>query len=400
MTPREAEATVGAWIKQHTHAVFNALGERCVPKDERPDLTQEVFWTAYKLLLRDCCTIDSPRAWLVAIAARVAGHYHRAPGRRLHLTPVEDSPSGLANPEQNAERRELMDRLNLLEEVERGVLLDVHVEGLSWDEVARARGLTIPQAQYRYRVAVHQMEAACRDVAPTTSRSFMPAIGLAEFFKVLRTGKHGSEAMPEWIRASVEDCMPAPTPTNGLGASPVSIHIVAPAPSMGAAPVLGMLGGALAVGLLVGWLLRDPSAGAPVPAPQPLAAPIPMLVRNEPPATTPPIHFAALELASPGGPPSAVERASRAAPRREGGGLPPALRRRQRGPLALLEQALAAVHANDPWTALAAVEEHARRFPRGQGAEERPHLWALACAIPAATGALACAGNPPEPPPQ
>ena len=82
---------------------------------------------------------------------------------------------------------------------------------------------------------------------------------------------------------------------------------------MGVAPVLGMLGGALAVGLLMGCLLRDPLAGAPLPAPQPLAAPIPTLVRDEPPATTPPTHFAALELASPTAAPRGVERPAQAA---------------------------------------------------------------------------------------
>ncbi len=394
---------VHQWIDRHTRAVLTTLTCCGVPERDRPDLAQEVFFTAYSALLRsEQVFVEAPRAWLCEVARRKANNYRRKPGRCLESVPTEEAASALADPEQRTEQREIMDLLDQLGADEQGVLVDVRVEGLTWDEVAQERGLTVPRAKYLYRVAVHRMEEACRAAAPATRRSFVLAIGLEKTFGALRAETHGASVAQEWIRASVEAWMGAPAPTpgpvNGAGPAPVSIEIYAPSASVGTAPVLGVLGGALAAGLLMGWLLHGPSASEPIAALRSAAVPIPTLATDEPPAGIVEARFAALDLASPAAPPRAPEVPARAAPGRADGGQRPAVSKRPRGPLALLDQALAAVNAHDPWTALAAVEEHARRFPRGPGAAERPHLWRVACALPAARGAQACAGLPPEPP--
>ncbi len=400
MTPRDAGTTLRGWIERHTRAVLHTLACGNVPRDERPDLAQEVFLTAYGILLRSLFTVENPRAWLCAIAKRIAGHYRRAPGRRLHLGPVEDAPSVLADPEQGAEQRELV--RHLLEQLgddARGVLLDVRAEGMTWEEVARERGITVPQAKYLYRVAVQRMEAASREMAPASRRSFVLALVLQHTFTALRAEADLSPGLPDRIWASIEEAIRGaiPLPTNdradGAPARAIAIQVHTPPAMIALGPLLGVLGGGISAGLLLSCLLRPPAAPERVPVVP--SASSPTLAVDEPPPKPGGTQLTAFTFAANDEADSRQEQRRRAAsqPPRPRSTLTP--RRRPSGAFALLDQARAAVDAGDAVGALAALAQLARRFPRGPGVAERHHLLRVACAMPAARGAPACAGMSP-----
>jgi RNA polymerase sigma factor (sigma-70 family) len=358
MTPNEAGATVRAWAEVHVRSVLHALASCGVPRDDRPDLAQEVFLTAYAHLVRSDDAIETPRAWLVEIARKKASNYRRHSSRRLHAEPVEAAPSALPDPEQETAQRELVWRaMEQLDEEAQSLLLDVRVYGLSWTEVAEERGITVPQAKYLYRVALQRLKEASSRIDPATRRSFVVVAAQEAMCTAPRLEPSGFAALRARLWSSLTE--------HPLGS------------------IFGALGGAIALGVLLSELLCDPSARMPLSTPPPLAAPPVARVLDESPGqrgVPPPTRLASASAGEPTRPVPA-----------------PGPQKRLPGPLALLDQARAAVAADDPRTALAALAEHARRFPRGPGAAERHHLLTLACAIPAARGAPACAGTQSEP---
>jgi DNA-directed RNA polymerase specialized sigma24 family protein len=404
MTPKDAGAEVRAWIERHTRAVLNALACAGVPPADRPDLAQDVFLTAYGILLRSLVPVDHPRAWLCAIATRRASDYRRAAGRRLCLTSTDDAPSDVADPEQGAEHREFVTLvLEPLGEEARGVLLDRRAEGLSWDEVAHERGLTVPRAKYIYRVAVQRMEAACREAAPESRRSFGLALAFGHAFERFRAEADMAPALRESLRASIQEAVKfaTPTPTSTSAAPPrppsISIQIHAPASAMSAGTVFGALGGALAIGVLVGWLLHPLAATEPAPVKAFPSASSHTLAVDAPPTMLGETTSATLRTVTDEGPHRRLEAPRHAASEHARGRPTGAPRSRPVDPFELLDQARAAVDKDDALKALAALAQHARRVARGPGVAERQHLLILACGLAAARGEDACAGLPPEP---
>ena len=358
MTPNEATATVRAWIEAYARSVLHALACCGVPRDDRPDLAQEVFWTAYARLVQSDDAIDTPRAWLGAIARKKASNYRRHSGRRLHAELVENAPSALPDPEQGTAQRELVWRaMEQLDEEAQSLLLDVRVYGLTWTEVAGERGITVPQAKYLYRLALQQLKEACSRIDPTTRRSFVVVAAHEAMCTTPRLEPSGFAALRARLWSSLVQ-----RPLGSFFAG---------------------LGGAIALGVLLSEPLCYPSARVPLSTPPPLAAPPGARGLDEPPG----------QREAP--PPPRLSRASTGEPARKGRA--PGPQKRLPEALELLGQALAAVAADDSRTALATLAEHARRFPRGLGAAERDHLVSLACAIPAASGAPACAEKPSEP---
>lgn len=404
MTPKDAGAEVRAWIELHTRAVLNALACAGVPPADRPDLAQDVFLTAYRLLVRSLVAVDHPRAWLCAIATRKASDYRRAAGRRLCLTVTDDAPSDLADPEKGAEHRELVTLiLEQLGEEARGVLLDRRAEGLSWDEVAHERGLTVPRAKYIYRVAVERMEAACRETAQASRRSFGLALAFGHTFERFRAEADMAPALREHLRASIHDAMnfATPTPTSASAPSlrppPISIQIHAPASAMSAGTVLGALGGAVAIGVLVGWLLHPLAAAEPAPVKAFASASSHTLAEDAPPTMLGETTSATLRTVTNEGPQRRLEAPRHAASEHARARPTAAPWSRPVDPFELLDHARAAVDKDDALKALDALAQHARRVARGPGVAERQHLLTLACGLVAARGEPACADVPTEP---
>jgi hypothetical protein len=173
------------------------------------------------------------------------------------------------------------------------IVLALRLDGSSWEEIAREKGITINQARYLYDVAVEKMEAALqRANAKRTKRRILAfPILLAQFFDALRSDVDGvSPELHRRVREGLDHLLESagsgeteaeservsfacPTPSIPITASP--------AWPLTARPVLGLLRGGVAVAIVIGYLLQ----GAPLdePSPEPRRAPsIPVLAMVEP----------------------------------------------------------------------------------------------------------------------
>ena len=153
-----AAITIRPWITDHRITVRRTLGGFGVTEQEdRADLTQDVFFSAY-LALRRGERIANPSAWLRGCARRYVCSCRREARRRRPAIGgywLDDSQ----DPEMLTSVRErLRQALASLSEEALAILLDVRVKGVLWAEVAGERRITVDQARYLYKRAVTQME--------------------------------------------------------------------------------------------------------------------------------------------------------------------------------------------------------------------------------------------------
>jgi RNA polymerase sigma-70 factor (ECF subfamily) len=143
-------------VDAHYQFIYRLLfwlhGDRSLAED----LTQETFLRAWQGAPQRRSGRASDRAWLAAIARRVALDHRR--NRRLEAVPLEAasevSGGGLSVPEQvvaDAERAQLYSALLALPEPYRSALALTRVEGLTTLEAAQTLG--IPQGTLKWRVA-------------------------------------------------------------------------------------------------------------------------------------------------------------------------------------------------------------------------------------------------------
>lgn len=419
MVPGDAAALLRQWFTAHLTTVGRALAWFGVSlREDRADLTQDVFFSAYLALLRGE-QIEDPRAWLRECARKHASNYRRKELRRKPHTGGEAS-SGVHDPEQIAADRERLRRaFECLDEDAQAIVFDVRADGASWGEVARERGITIDQARYLYQQAVSQMEEALEgdDTNEKERRSIGPpiALALARIESALRaeaddvspdTRRRIWESLEQRMEATgVNAVDPARERAESLRAVPTSRALLAPPARLQLGAMLGLVGGGIAVGIVIGYLLRGPpsrSTPAASPAGQAstpgLGAPPEGLRAALPPAWLP----ARLPALPPEPRLSATSPAERHDPPsislvpRGKGTFAAARSRPASGPssMALLDHARAALASGDTRAALALLAQHARRFPEGRDAGARRELLRLACTSPAARGAPECADVP------
>jgi RNA polymerase sigma factor (sigma-70 family) len=409
MLPAVAAALLRPWFTAHLVTVRRALAWFGVTdREDRADLTQDVFFSAYLALVRGE-RIDNPRAWLRESARKHASNYrHKELRRSPH---VGGEPVGhVSDPEQIAADRE---RLRLafegLTEDAQAIVFDIRADGVSWGEVARERGITIDQARYIYQRAVSQMEEALkRDEPKKTRRGAGLPIELA-----LLGGAAGAEAddvSPDTRRrlwesleqrmdaVSVSAVDPGREHAHGPPSSPMagsSKAALAPHPALGT--VAGLLGGGIAVGIMIGYLLRglSPARSSLIPSPAGQASTLA--------AIAPPDSRSA--LAVPLAPTSRTSPAG-ATTRHEPHSAP--IGARQRGTPAapspkvdssrrstkLIDSARSALTVGNAREALDMMTQHARQFPEKQEAEMRRGLLQLICSNPTAFGAPECSNVP------
>ena len=130
-------------------------------QEDRADLTQDVFFSAYLALGRGE-RIENPRVWLRECARRYARNFRREKlRRRPHLG--GDLLVDGKDPEMLASDRERLHRaLDGLSEGAQAIVFDIRVDGVLWAEVAGERRITIDQARYIYQCAVSRMEKVLR----------------------------------------------------------------------------------------------------------------------------------------------------------------------------------------------------------------------------------------------
>lgn len=143
-------------VDAHYQFIYRLLfwlhGDRSLAED----LTQETFLRAWQGAPQRRSGRAVARAWLAAIARRVALDHRR--NRRLEAVPLEAASEiavgGPSVPDQvmaDAERAQLYSALLALPEPYRSALALTRVEGLTTSEAAQTLG--IPQGTLKWRVA-------------------------------------------------------------------------------------------------------------------------------------------------------------------------------------------------------------------------------------------------------
>ena len=370
---------------------------------DRADVKQNVFTTAFVTLLRGD-TIHNPGAWLAGCARKKASNYHRKQIREAHLVTGE-VVSTMASPAQLAEDREALCLVfDCLDQESQDIVLAVRAEGLSWDDIASERGITVARAKYVYALAVTRMDAVLKreDDRTNKRRSVMFPILLKQVFDAIRAEVDSvSPDLDRRVREGLDRFMEAagagaPDPESDRVSvarpTPISIQITTPpAPSITVGPVLGILGGGIVIGIVLGYLLHNTAPDRPSPEPS-RARSIPVFAMVESTETmgdVPPINppipanessvFPREPLAqsSQGIKSGAVADPSSVAPSSES--------------LMLIDSARATFRAGNARAALALLAQHARSFPGKRDEKDRRKLLKLVCADPAVSGAVECA---------
>lgn len=373
MSQRDAEARFRSLFDAHHRSVARALAYYGVSAADQPDLVQEVFLSVYSALQRGKHpSHDSPapvwRAWLRQFARRHAANYRRSARDETELLEVASSAAA-PDPERVAARRELLALLlGELEDEPREIFLDARAEGLSWEEIARERGLSIDQARYLHRKAIERME---------------------EIMKSWEKGKGGFAAVP----LSMADLLAALPPLAVLSES----MAVPPGEALDrredaatrprawrrwAKRAVGLPSHAsmLAAGGILGWALHDSPKDLSATAPLPRSRTVESRASAETsPASrepAPPEAPAATTAPPQSAPPISIARRSSAPERRSTGTSSGSLKDEQ-----LLDQAQAALVAGDAHAALAALAKRDGHFAEGPSASVRQRLLVRACAL-------------------
>jgi RNA polymerase sigma-70 factor (ECF subfamily) len=132
------------WVREHGRTVRGYLLGIVRRPDVADDLTQEVFWRAWRSRER-YREIGTPRAYLLKIADRLAWDHCRVARREVHLDEETwnqlEPASELAGPADeaawNESQAELAEALGTLSPLQRRVVLLRYFGGLEFSEIAR-----------------------------------------------------------------------------------------------------------------------------------------------------------------------------------------------------------------------------------------------------------------------
>jgi RNA polymerase sigma-70 factor (ECF subfamily) len=146
LNDRDADR-IAQWVREHGRAVRGYLMGIVRRPELADDLTQEVFWRAWRSRER-YREAGTPRAYLLKIADRLAWDHGRMARREVHLDDETwsqfEPASELAGPADEAEWSEaeqaLSDALGALSPVQRRVVLLRYYGGLEFSEIARQCG--------------------------------------------------------------------------------------------------------------------------------------------------------------------------------------------------------------------------------------------------------------------
>lgn len=356
--PRPTFAQVyreGAAVVRRTLRLFGVAERDC------EDAMHEVFVVVLRRL-----PDDDPRrplqAWLRGIARFIALR-HGAKQRRTVL--LEDMPgmeqeaakmAGEAQLDQ--ERRTILQQLFLrlldsLAPERRDVFVMHELEDMTIPEIAAELGIPAGTATTRLRLAREDMKAALERLkASQRGGGALGALTLALMLEVEREIPPLPPGMAARVLARLQGAAGAPGPGSGPGSGPES-DAVAGVVKQGATLLARGAAGPLllAAGIALGTLWHPREAPASPPSAAPSASVVPAAA--ETPSPPPSVSVATnAELAPDAGP------LSRAADD-------------EAEETSLLRKASSALAAGDPAAALAAVDEHARRFHGGRHVEER-----------------------------
>jgi RNA polymerase sigma-70 factor (ECF subfamily) len=148
-----ARVDFDAMYREHFGFVWRTLRRLGVHVDSLDDAAQEVFLVVHRRA-SELRSEGSPKAWLFAIAQRVASDHRRWRRRKGNLLPLDgEVPGRTQTPLEHAMDREasslVLDFLAQLDEPRRAAFLLADLEQMTAPEIARATGANINTVYYR-----------------------------------------------------------------------------------------------------------------------------------------------------------------------------------------------------------------------------------------------------------
>jgi len=162
---RAGTARFHALYREHFDFVFRNLRRLGIPEASVDDALQDVFVVALRRL-DDFRDGTHPKAWLFAIALRVAGNFRRAQSRRAPLAALAPDalPGPLAGPFEQLSRSEaartLHELLAVLDDDKRAVFVLAELEQMTAPEMSEALGVNLNTVYSRLRAARRDFEKA------------------------------------------------------------------------------------------------------------------------------------------------------------------------------------------------------------------------------------------------
>jgi RNA polymerase sigma-70 factor (ECF subfamily) len=142
-------ASFGLLYERHYRLAVGVARGRLSDIHLAEDAAQEAFVIACRTL----ATLRDPRRfpeWLGTICRRTAARL--GAGRSRH-EPLPDDPGSADDPDLAALRLQVQDALQLLEETAREIVVLHYFSGLSYEEIGRALGLSVPGVHGRLQRA-------------------------------------------------------------------------------------------------------------------------------------------------------------------------------------------------------------------------------------------------------
>ena len=347
-----------AVYQEHFRFVWSTLLRLGVPRDAVEDACQETFLVVHRRLA-DFEGRGSPRAWLFGIARRVAYRVRRSHdrtrrkisalrGERRLAVSLEDA---MAEHQLSAQ---LLDALDALDDDKREALT-LHVfEEMSGPEVAGLLGLNVDTAYSRIKAGRRALKRV------------LAARGIdADMVELVRVTRVETEPEPG-ARGRIAALLAAPAASmaTSVGVLGGVWKGLALAGAIGLVATAGLVGNedvpsTASAGLVHGMQVPTPRVATVEPSPRRPASALPTVSPEVPPPVPRRPASSPTPAATP--PPSASAHDVDL-----------------RAEVELIDRATAALRRDEPGGALAVLAEHARRFPRGQLANERRAYRAVA----------------------
>jgi RNA polymerase sigma-70 factor (ECF subfamily) len=148
-----ARVDFDAMYREHFGFVWRTLRRLGVSVDALDDTAQEVFLVVHRRA-SELRVEGSPKAWLFAIAQRVASDHRRWRRRKGHVLPLESEvPARSQTPLEHAMHREasdlVLDFLAQLDDQRRAAFVLADLEQMTAPEISRATGANINTVYYR-----------------------------------------------------------------------------------------------------------------------------------------------------------------------------------------------------------------------------------------------------------
>ena len=234
--------------RRHVRDVYAfALGILANP-DDAEDVTQTTFMNAYRALARGD-RIESPRAWLLAIAHNVCRQRFRTAARRPKEVELDaETAEAFVTDDAAPDADEIREAMRHLAFSQRTILVLREIEGLSYAEIAA----TMDLSESAVETLLFRARRALREQLEATDRPL--SCGVAERLISLQLDGRVPRKDKGLLRAHLRSCPECAASARRQRAQRKAIKALAAAPLPAALAATGgfSLGGATVVAKLIG----------------------------------------------------------------------------------------------------------------------------------------------------